>query len=397
MNDVAQSTRPRARRARAPRALPLGAPPRGWLLAGWALLPLRAFLAVTFLYAGLQKLMNPAFLSTTAPTGLRQQMVGYIRISPIHSILVHLIQYSTPLGVLISLGEIAVGLGVAIGLWTRIAAIGGMLISLSLFLAVSFHSHPWYTGPDIVYFFMFTPLVIAGAGGVLSVDAYIARRAAADAGLADPGVVIVPFADVQVACGSYDEGRCRAIPRRQCAPAGCPYLEGDRGTLVGGRGPDGVDRRAVVLGGVAAAGAAALGLVTAGAVAGAGRLVGAVKDTGPGRTLPGKGGGGPPTASGTKIGPAVDVPVGQAAYFTVPSTGDPGLVIQPSSGSFVAYDAVCPHAGCTVTYSPANHVIVCPCHGSEFQVADGAVIVGPATVGLTSLSVKDSSGQLYVT
>jgi len=42
-------------------------------------------------------------------------------------------------------------------------------------------------------------------------------------------------------------------------------------------------------------------------------------------------------------------------------------------------------------------VIVCPCHGSEFQVADGAVIVGPATVGLTSLSVKDSSGQLYVT
>jgi len=201
VNDVAQSTRPRARRARAPRALPLGAPPRGWLLAGWALLPLRAFLAVTFLYAGLQKLMNPAFLSTTAPTGLRQQMVGYIRISPIHSILVHLIQYSTPLGVLISLGEIAVGLGVAIGLWTRIAAIGGMLISLSLFLAVSFHSHPWYTGPDIVYFFMFTPLVIAGAGGVLSVDAYIARRAAADAGLADPGVVIVPFADVQPACG----------------------------------------------------------------------------------------------------------------------------------------------------------------------------------------------------
>ena len=128
--------------------------------------------------------MNPSFLNSASPYSLHQQMIGYIRTSPIHLLLGHLLRFSTPLGVVMALGEVAVGLGIALGLWTRIAAIGGMLISLSLFLAVSFHSHPWYTGADIVYFFMFTPFVVAGAGGVLSVDALIARRAAREEGLA---------------------------------------------------------------------------------------------------------------------------------------------------------------------------------------------------------------------
>ena len=77
--------------------------------------------------------------------------------------------------------------------------------------------------------------------------------------------------------------------------------------------------------------------------------------------------------------------------------GDPGIVIQPVAGSFVAYDALCPHAGCTVGYSAANQVIACPCHGSEFDVATGNVIVGPAAVGLQALTVTEGpNGELYV-
>jgi len=370
-------------------------PPRGWLLAGWSLLPVRAFLAVTFLYAGFQKLMNPAFLNSTSPFSLRQQMVGYIRTSPIHLLLGHLLRYSTPLGVAIALGEVAVGLGIALGLWTRVAAIGGMLISFSLFLAVSFHSHPWYTGADIVYFFMLTPFVIAGAGGVLSVDALIARRVAAEQQLGDGRVVVLPFAEAQRSCGAYDKGRCTAIPHRHCAPNGCPFLEGTRQSLPGGRLPDRVDRRAVVLGGFAAAAAATAGLAAAGAAAGAGRLASpkGVASTQP--TLP-PATGGTSTADGTLLGPSSDVPVGQSASFTVPATGYPGLVIQLTQGKFVAYDAVCPHAGCTVAFFASNNVIACPCHGSEFNPANGAVIVGPATVGLTALNVTDSDGELYV-
>jgi len=51
-------------------------------------------------------------------------------------------------------------------------------------------------------------------------------------------------------------------------------------------------------------------------------------------------------------------------------------MLQLSSGSFLAYDAICPHAGCTVGYSSAAKLIVCPCHGSEFNPSNGDVIQG---------------------
>ena len=94
---------------------------------------------------------------------------------------------------------------------------------------------------------------------------------------------------------------------------------------------------------------------------------------------------------------AKQVPVGGAAQFTDPKTGHPGLVLQPSKGQFFAYDAVCPHAGCTVGYSPAANLIVCPCHGSEFDPTNGAVISPPAPHGLTPIHVAEATnGELVV-
>ena len=88
----------------------------------------------------------------------------------------------------------------------------------------------------------------------------------------------------------------------------------------------------------------------------------------------------------------------RAASFQDPATGDPSIVIQPSSGQFLAFDAVCPHAGCTAGYDPAAKVIVCPCHGSQFSASTGAVEVGPAATGLKRLAIAaGSDGQLYVT
>ena len=89
--------------------------------------------------------------------------------------------------------------------------------------------------------------------------------------------------------------------------------------------------------------------------------------------------------------------MGGAAHFTDPKTGMPGLVLQLSQGRFVAYDAVCPHAGCTVDYSPAARLIVCPCHGSEFDPSTGAVVNPPATRGLGDIAVTvNSQGELTV-
>jgi thiosulfate dehydrogenase [quinone] large subunit len=103
-----------------------------------------------------------------------------------------------------------------------------------------------------------------------------------------------------------------------------------------------------------------------------------------------------PPPAGTLLGSAKDVPQGHAAAFTIPSSGDPGIVIH-ADGAFFAYDAVCPHAGCTVGYYAANDIIVCPCHGSEFAVTTGDVIDGPAPHGLAKLKiVEGSNGNLYL-
>ncbi|MET9700067.1 Rieske (2Fe-2S) protein [Streptomyces sp. NPDC006529] len=54
------------------------------------------------------------------------------------------------------------------------------------------------------------------------------------------------------------------------------------------------------------------------------------------------------------------------------------VVTQPSAGSYRCFTAVCTHQGCLVN-KVADGTIDCPCHGSKFNVMDGAVAHGPAT------------------
>ncbi|HEY5262943.1 MAG TPA: Rieske 2Fe-2S domain-containing protein [Acidimicrobiales bacterium] len=400
---------PRVRRARgAERRLPFGAPVRAWSLAEWALLPLRIFLGVTFLFAGLQKLANPNFVRPQSPISIQAQLIAASHTSPLKPLLVHLIGYAKPIGLVIAFAEVAIGLGVLLGLWTRIAAIGGAILSFSLFLTISFHASPYFTGADIVFFFAWLPFIITGGGTKLSVDAWIANRVAKKEGVDPPELVAIPFATVQRICGNYHEGACDARAGLACDQAVCPVLLGDRAPFVTRVSIDSVDRRSLVVGGVVAASVGAAALIFGGAVAETGKMIGGVKtaksDTTQ-LTLPRSDsttttqpstGSTTPAPSGTLLGSAKDVPQGQAAAFTIPSSGDPGIVIH-ADGAFFAYDAVCPHAGCTVGYYAANDIIVCPCHGSEFAVTTGDVMNGPAPHGLAKLKiVEGSNGNLYL-
>jgi ubiquinol-cytochrome c reductase iron-sulfur subunit len=63
----------------------------------------------------------------------------------------------------------------------------------------------------------------------------------------------------------------------------------------------------------------------------------------------------------------------------------------------VAYSKVCTHAGCPVgLYRAADHVLLCPCHQSTFDVRRGAVpVFGPATRPLPQLPLEiDADGFL---
>ena len=333
--------------------------------AGWMLIPLRLFLGVTFVVAGLQKLADPQFFNDNSPTSIHAQLLGAERTSPIHGLLSGLAHIAPAVGLIIAFGEVAVGFGVLVGLWTRIAALGGMAISFGLFLTVSFDSSPYFTGSDIVFFFAWTPLLIAGAGGAPALDTYLGRLRPATGGTA-------------------------------------------------------IDRRALLARGAMTGVVAAAVLATGGLAAWIGRLAGgtkAVADTGGGTgtiapsasttsapapastttstTTP------TPTTraprpAGHRLGPSSDVPVGGAAQFIDPASGDPGLVLQPAAGTFVAFSAICPHAGCTVAFARSSDIIACPCHGSEFNARSGAVERGPAPRGLRSIPVTASDGNLYV-
>ena len=332
--------------------------PDGAVATGWVLLPLRLFLGFTFLFAGLQKLANPQFLENASPTSIHAQLVGASRSSPIHALISHLVPIASTVGVVIALGEVAIGLGVLVGLLTRVAAVAGMALSFGLFLTVSYHSSPYFTGSDIVFFFAWTPLALAGAAGAPALDTWMAAR----------------------------------------RPGPAP-------------GQEVLSRRAVLSAGAVTGIVAAIVLVASGVAAAVGRAVGGTStSTSAGGTsvLPGAGAGtttttapsGTPTTApppGTAIGPASDVPVGGSATFTDPATGDPGLVIQRTAGTFAAFDAVCPHAGCTVAYQRSAGIIACPCHGSEFDASTGSVLRGPATRGLTPIkAIKGANGDLYV-
>jgi thiosulfate dehydrogenase [quinone] large subunit len=321
-------------------------------------MPLRLFLGVTFLFAGLQKLANPAFLKNTSPTSIHAQLVGSARSSPIHGLVSHLVSIAPAVGLVIAIGEVAIGLGIIVGLWMRIAAVAGMVLSFGLFLTVSFHSSPYFTGSDIVFFFAWTPIVLAGAAGAPALDTWVADRPPV------PPATVGPD----------------GMPRRAVLSKG--FLTGVTATVV------------LVLSSVVAVLGRAGGDTTESADGAPTLSGGAPGTTSPASTTPGSSTTAP---SGTPVGAASSVPVGGSAAFTDPASGDPALVIQQTAGDFVAFDAVCPHAGCTVAYAPSARIIACPCHGSEFNAETGQVIRGPATYGLTSIKVvKGPNGDLYV-
>jgi thiosulfate dehydrogenase [quinone] large subunit len=90
-----------------------------------------------------------------------------------------------------------------------------------------------------------------------------------------------------------------------------------------------------------------------------------------------------------------DVQSRGAAAFTIPfnapaplPAGDPGIIVRLANGTFVAFDAVCPHAGCTIEWDSTDRVLLCPCHGAAFDPAHGAAVLqGPADQPLASLPI----------
>ena len=150
---------------------------RGWRdsLARYALLPLRVFLGVTFIYAGLDKITSSSFMKASGPGSIGETMHAVRNSSAIPALVDLALKNPVGFGYAIAFGELAVGIGTLIGLLARLAALGGALISFSLWMTVSWANSPYYYGNDLPYMFCWVPLVLAGAP-YWSLDALIRHR-----------------------------------------------------------------------------------------------------------------------------------------------------------------------------------------------------------------------------
>jgi len=98
------------------------------------------------------------------------------------------------------------------------------------------------------------------------------------------------------------------------------------------------------------------------------------------------------------VATASSLAVGQALSFTDPADGNPGWVVHPSADTFVAFSAVCTHAGCpTSLFETQTAHLLCPCHQSTFKVDQGCkVIFGPAARALPQLPIAvDPNGYFF--
>jgi thiosulfate dehydrogenase [quinone] large subunit len=333
-----------------------------------AILPLRAFLGFTFLYAGLDKLLDPTFLDATSPASIHAQMVVFARLSPLGDLVRASLPLATPIGILIAIGEIGVGVGVLSGLAFRVAAAGGAALSLLFWLTNSWATHPYYYGGDLPYLFGFVTLALAGDGDML-----LARR------LMQPSPTRPP-----------------ATPGATASPERRILLQ--TGLLAA---------LSLIVASLAVP-LRALGVRLEGPVS-TGSAAEASAGGGPTSSPFGTAGGSPlpsPSGGGIKVATIAAVQQAGAAAFRIPFSappplpaGDPGVIVQLHDGSFVAFDAICTHAGCTVEWDAADAILLCPCHSAAFDPShDGAVISGPTSTPLSKLPIRvdTASGSIFL-
>jgi thiosulfate dehydrogenase [quinone] large subunit len=327
-----------------------------WRHQMWPVRILRAFLGVTFLYAGVQKFADPNFFHSGTPDYIGSQLLEFERSSPIHALLAVSAHVPVLTGIGIALLEIAIGLGTLLGIAPIVFSALGMMVNLILFLSASWHTHPYFLGSDSIY----------------------------------------AVAWLAVLAELVSEQRLQLrTPMR-----------GSRHQREAIRAAQSMGRREFVRAAVIGVGTLLLGM---GATAVAGERASSRRAGAPSTTTnkprsgrPGQGGSASPSGSvqGTPITKLDGMPIGGALAFDDPASGDPAVLLRPSSDTVEAFSRICTHAGCSVQWDQANRLLICPCHGAEFDPARGAEpVAGPAYSPLPRIpvAIDPSTGEVVVT
>ena len=95
-----------------------------------------------------------------------------------------------------------------------------------------------------------------------------------------------------------------------------------------------------------------------------------------------------------EIGPAGDAPPGALRQVDVEDTL---VCVGRTADGWVAFGDTCPHEECPLSDGELDGtVVVCPCHGSEFDIRTGDVLSPPALDPLTIYEAREEAGALLV-
>jgi thiosulfate dehydrogenase (quinone) large subunit len=412
----------------------------GRSVAAAALLPLRLFLGITYVYAAIDKFASPHFFVADSPFSVAAQMEGFTRISPLAPLIEAAMPAAVPIGALIALGELGIGIGLLTGLAYRLSAWAGVALSILFWLTASWSSTPYFYSPDLPYAFGFLTLALAGHGNLLVIDPW--PRRGRDGDTADPAKVVDAGVDAEAGEGTgadADAGDVRAMgaepsaTRRALLQAGIlavltvftagaltrlRALSADEsGAAAGTGGPKSTPAPTAAQS--AAPAAVATAAATAATSAGTtgtpapSAAPSAAPATGPtaapATPAPSVAPTQVPTAVTGVEGPVIatiaDLAPNTGVPFIVPNEapfaqnpGGPGVLVQLADGRFVAYSARCTHGQCTVAYDSSVSELVCPCHLGRFDAANSAAVLGgPPPLPLAEIPVAvDVSGQVHV-
>lgn len=388
-----------------------------------ALLPLRAFLGATFVYAGVDKLADPVFLDAGTFGSLATQLDAAR--GPLESLLDSLVPHAGLLGLVVAVLEIVVGLAALTGILTKPAAWTGAALCAGFALTIGWGADPWYFGQDLPYLAAWLPLAIGGPGEWTVPDLLrrigAERADEADLAPASPGrrALLLHGGAVLLGAGSI-AGAARALagPLTRAVAATdvatTPVtIAGRSSKLASTSGPT----AAVATTTSTTVLAPATTSTTAAPAARPAQQQAATPTTSQPAapptqppttqapvpttttttttappatttTLPPEASLGPVIATSASVKPGVAIP------FQDPRSGRRGLLVRRADGVLVAFDETCTHQGCSVLFIAEEKRFGCPCHGSSFDATTGVVLNGPATAPLPQWAITESGGEI---
>lgn len=275
---------------------------------------LRLWLGVTWVYAGWYKATDPQFLTPNTSGYIGTQLANYQLNSPISFLLRHMVEHAGIVGLFVMLSELAIGFATLSGFMLVYASLGGLLMSLTLWLSASWSVKPYFLGSDSAYVVMWAVLLgsIFKSSRKLKLPNFSDRREvislASIAGLSILGVV----------AGKAFTRKAQSTQQSQSS-----------------------------------------------------------------------------SNSPTAIAKVSDIAIGKAIHIK-DAQGAPGYIFRTKAGVF-AYSAICTHQGCSVNFNSGTSHFQCPCHGAEFDPANGAkVLAGPARTPLAKIKITVNGDNIFL-